>query len=71
MSRSFEHVWQYGIRCDFPGCKATLWRQGNTEAEAWNKAQQDAKQERWSVAKDRGVRNVDLCREHAAGGMSW
>jgi hypothetical protein len=74
MSRQFEHVWQYGLQCDWPGCKATLWRVGGTEAQASNKAQLEAKAAGWSVAKDRGVKNADYCMEHAnarAGGMSW
>lgn len=84
MSRSGEHVWQYGIRCDFPGCKATLWRVGGSEAMAWMATQQDAKQAGWRVARDRlyeplpaserakQMLGTDLCAEHArTEGMLW
>jgi hypothetical protein len=67
-----EHFWQYGIRCDFPGCKATLWRTGMSEQMAYTKAQQDAKGLHWKVASDRLVSNEDLCSEHArSGGVAW
>jgi hypothetical protein len=65
MSAAFVHVWQYGIQCDHPGCKATLWRMSGSEAGSWNTAQRDAKAAGWSVASDRLVSNRDLCKEHA------
>lgn len=72
MSRAFEHVWQYGIQCDFPGCKATLWRVNGSEAGAWTLAQHDARRSGWKVAEDRGVRDEDLCPEHArTEGIAW
>jgi hypothetical protein len=65
MSAGFEHFWQYGIRCDHPGCGATLWRVNGSEAGALTLAQADAKAAGWSVAADRLVSHEDLCREHA------
>jgi hypothetical protein len=72
VSAAFEHYWQYGIKCDHPECGAVLWRIGGSEADAYTRAQVDAMEAGWSVAKDRLVSNRDLCREHArSGGMRW
>lgn len=63
-----EHYWHYGIRCDHPGCKATIWRQGSSEQLAYTAVQADAREAGWSVAPDRAVGGVDLCREHRLWG---
>jgi hypothetical protein len=68
VSAQFEHIWQYGIRCDYPGCKAAIWRVGYSEQMAYTIAQEEAKLHGWLVAKDRLVKNADLCREHALWG---
>jgi predicted GNAT family acetyltransferase len=63
-----EHWWRYGIRCDHPGCNASLWRQGMSEQLAYTKAQEDAREAGWTVASDRLVGKQDLCREHRLWG---
>lgn len=67
MSASREHFWQYGIRCDHPGCLASLWRVGVSEQIAFTQVQADAKAAGWCVAADRLYTNHDTCPAHTPG----
>lgn len=65
MSTLGEHFWQYGIQCDVAGCKAAIWRIGESEQWTHTLVQADAKKAGWFVTRNRLYGSSDLCPEHA------